>query len=634
MNTADLILSVLLITGLAVFIYYIFKDRVNDDDNKRMNQSIEAICEEFKKAVKEIVNMDMNALNLNKRDLENRKVLKRSLSNAIRMCSQGDMNSKTIVLSRVKYTLLNAMKIDEDTIDMIIPFNHPERLSALDKFEIMMYLQKRNRQIGMFKGICGHTGLDRLCRDTDGYYYAVTDEDIHKAYLMSPQALSFDDKLNILAQRIYEETYGLSVADLLIMEDTSIDGISGGVSGITGNNYLYLDDDIQSGCHDRARTYDSVWVIYEGKPIHLKFLSFGSETVIRRICKNLAEYGRTGHLTSSEGAVKTHLADGKCRVTVFRPDNASQWAFFVRKYAGTMSCNLEDLIVGPGSGYPIEAIRWAVQGCVNLFFSGDQNSGKTTYTRAAVREIDRRRPVRTLEADFELFLNNTYPDKNILGTRPGDRLPFPKLIEILKSSDAHTILFGETASLEQARHLIDLLLAGTRHVITTGHWPTSDDLIAYFVHALGASGSSGASSTESMVAGLIHLDVHCVKDNDGGRYIERITEIIPYEHDDGDYVSNFKEAKGIREIKDINDAKGIKENLEDIARCLNRLVRRKAYYTRNIVVCENGVYRMINPFSERLSKIILGNLPPDKRQEFLNFNIVPGSISKDKAVEV
>ena len=73
MNTADLILSVLLITGLAVFIYYIFKDRVNDDDNKRMNQSIEAICEEFKKAVKEIVNMDMNALNLNKRDLETAK---------------------------------------------------------------------------------------------------------------------------------------------------------------------------------------------------------------------------------------------------------------------------------------------------------------------------------------------------------------------------------------------------------------------------------------------------------------------------------------------------------------------------------------------------------------------------------
>ena len=32
-----------------------------------------------------------------------------------------------------------------------------------------------------------------------------------------------------------------------------------------------------------------------------------------------------------------------------------------------------------------------------------QNSGKTTYTRAAVKEIDRRQPIRTLEADFELI---------------------------------------------------------------------------------------------------------------------------------------------------------------------------------------------------------------------------------------
>ncbi|HHT88930.1 MAG TPA: Flp pilus assembly complex ATPase component TadA [Clostridiales bacterium] len=606
MQLTDLILSVLLLTGMAIFIYYIFKGKVDYEDCFEMNYSIEYLCERFKKIIKDIINMDIDILNLNKKDLENRKALKRSLSNAIRMCSQGDMNSKIIVLSRVKHTLLNIIKVDETSIDKIIPFNNINQLTAVDKFEIMLYLQKRNGQKRMFQGICELTKLDRLIKDSDGYCYGITDEDIHKAYSMLPHSLTFDDKLNIAAQRIYEETYGLSVVDLLIMEDLSLDGISGGVSGITNKNYLYMEDDIQSGSHEKSRTHESVWVIYKGKPIHLKFLSFGSDAVIRRICKNLAEHGRTGHLTSAEGGIKTHLADGRSRVTVFRPDNASQWAFFVRKYANTASYNLSDLITDQGSHYPIEVIKWAVHGCINLFFSGDQNSGKTTYTRAAVKEIDKRQPIRTLEADFELFLNDVYSDKNILGTRPSERLPFPKLIELLKSSDAHTILFGETASLENAKHLIDLLLAGTKRVITTGHWPTSDELISYFVHALGANGNSGIENTESMVARLIRLNVHCVKDNDGHRHIDRITEIIPYDSDE----TSFDAAK------DING------QLEEIAHCLKMLTRKKTYYTRDIVIYDNGIYKMINPISDGLSKIILNNLPPDRRQAFLDFNVI------------
>lgn len=606
MKLLDIILSVLLLTSLAIFIYFVFKGKVDYDDCPETQYSIGYLCERFKKIINEIINMDMDFLNLNKRDLENRKTLKRSLSNAIRMCSQGDISSKAIVLARAKYMLSNIIKIDEDSIDSIIPFHKTSLLSATEKFEIMIYLQKRSGFKCMFQKICDITRLDRLLKDSDGYYYCITDEDIHKAYSMIKSNLSFDDKLNIVAQRIYEETYGLSVVDVLIMDDASMDGISGGVSGITSHNYLYMEDDLQSGKHKRSQTHESVWVIYKGKSIHLKFLSFGSDAIIRRICKNLAEYGRVGHLTSSEGGVKTHLADGGGRVTVFRPDNASQWAFFVRKFANTAYFNLNNLIIDQGNHYPIELIKWAVHGCINLFFSGDQNSGKTTYTRAAIKEIDKRQPIRTIEADFELYLNDTYSDKNILATRPSERLPFPKLIELLKSSDAHTIIFGETASLEHAKHLINLLLAGTKRIITTGHWPTSDEIISYFVHALGGYGNSSMDSTEAMVARLIRLDVHCVKENDGHRHIDRITEIIPYEIEE----------------RYTNDNQDINSHLKDISHYLQLLTRKKSYYTRDIIIYDNGSYRMINPISEGLSNIILHNLPPDKRQSFIEFNSI------------
>lgn len=604
MKPIDLILSVLLLTLLSLTIFYIFKERVEQEDNDKI-YSLDLLCEWFKKIIGEIINSDLDELNLNKKDLENRRAVKRALSDAIRKCSHGDLNAKMIVLNRAKRTILNVFNVTEDVINDIIPFDDRERLTAKDKFDILMYLQKKRGNYRMFEGICKTTGLDRLLHDRDGYYYCISDGDIDNAYEKTAVSLTFDDKINILAQRIYEETYGLSVVDLLIMEDISLDSVSGGVSGATAYDYRFMEDDILYGSYEKPRTYESVWVVYKGKPIHLKFLSFKSDEQLRRISRNLVEHGKVGHLTKAEGGAKTHLADGS-RVTVFRPDNSLQWAFFVRKFANTSSLELKDLITGEGCHYPIEVIKWAVHGCVNIFFSGDQNSGKTTYTRAAVKEIDRRQAIRTLEADFELYLNESYADKNILGTRPSERLPFPKLIELLKSSDAHTILFGETASLEHAKYLIDLLLAGTKRVITTGHWPTSDELVSYFVHALGGYGNSAAGDIEAMVSRLIHLDVHCVKENDGHRHIGRITEIIPYEREEKVLVYND----------------GIEGKLEEISHYLKLITRKRTYYTRDIVIYEDGMYRMINPISERLSGIILSNLPNDMREAFLKFNTV------------
>jgi len=604
MKPIDLILSVLLLTLLSLTIFYIFKERVEQEDNDKI-YSLDLLCEWFKKIIGEIINSDLDELNLNKKDLENRRAVKRALSDAIRKCSHGDLNAKMIVLNRAKRTILNVFNVTEDVINDIIPFDDRERLTAKDKFDILMYLQKKRGNYRMFEGICKTTGLDRLLHDRDGYYYCISDGDIDNAYEKTAVSLTFDDKINILAQRIYEETYGLSVVDLLIMEDISLDSVSGGVSGATAYDYRFMEDDILYGSYEKPRTYESVWVVYKGKPIHLKFLSFKSDEQLRRISRNLVEHGKVGHLTKAEGGAKTHLADGS-RVTVFRPDNSLQWAFFVRKFANTSSLELKDLITGEGCYYPIEVIKWAVHGCVNIFFSGDQNSGKTTYTRAAVKEIDRRQAIRTLEADFELYLNESYADKNILGTRPSERLPFPKLIELLKSSDAHTILFGETASLEHAKYLIDLLLAGTKRVITTGHWPTSDELVSYFVHALGGYGNSAAGDIEAMVSRLIHLDVHCVKENDGHRHIGRITEIIPYEREEKVLVYND----------------GIEGKLEEISHYLKLITRKRTYYTRDIVIYEDGMYRMINPISERLSGIILSNLPNDMREAFFKFNTV------------
>ncbi len=612
MNIVELLLSGLLLVIMVLFIYFIFKAKLELEEIPENIYSIAYLCNEMTRIINEIINMDIDVLNLNKKDLDNRRALKRSLSDAVRKCSQGNLAEKMVVMARIKSSLTNMLHITEENIDEVLPFDNPNHLTSIDKFEIMMYLQKCKGSRNMFREICNSTELDKLKKDQEGYYYSITKEDIEVAYRKLAKALSYDDKLNIITQRVYEKTYGLSAVDLFIMEDDSLDSISGGISGITVENHYYLDEDIYSGNFQRPKTYESIWIVYGGKTIHMKFLSFETKSDIIRVCKNLSEHGRTGHLTSSEGGLKTHLADGS-RVTVFRPNNSMQWAFFVRKFTSAASYHLEDLISDKGKEYPVGIIRWALRGCLNIIFSGDQNSGKTTNTRAAVREIDNRQPIRTLEADFELYLNDAYYDKNILGTRPSERMNFAKMIELLKSSDAHTILFGETASLEHAKYLIDLLLAGTKRIITTGHWPTTDELISYFVHSMGAYGGAGKEDVEAMIARLLHLDIHCVKENDGHRHIDRITEIIPYSR-----IEKEPEAES-----------GIEGRLNSISYYLKLLTRKNSYYTRDIVVYEDGEYHMINPISSELESIILRNLPPEERASFLAFNIVSeGGVGK------
>lgn len=602
MNTQEFAMSIVLAASVLLFLYFQFRNKAKEEEEDIDIYSVPYLCEQIRMIINEIVNMDLSVLHLNEKDLKNRKAIKRSLSDAARSCAQADIGAKMILCARIKSSLSKELGITEETIDETLPFNEHRKLTTTDMFEIIMYLQKRKGSRNMFGDICKEAGLDRLKKDdAEGFYYDISDEDMKEAYDKLAQPLSYDDKLNILTQRVYEETYGASVIDLLLMEDESIDSVSGGVSGITKDNFRFAEDDVFYGDMHKPKTHESVWIVYKGKPIHLKFLSFASKASLIRVCKNLAESRQSGYFTSSEGGLKTNLKNGS-RATIFRPNNGSHWAFWVRKFGSAPSNILSDLITDKGYEYPVGIIKWCTKGCCNLFFSGDQNSGKTTAQRAAVREIDQRQQIRTIETDFEYYMNDAYAGKNIFGTKPTKKMSYSKLIELLKSSEAHTILFGETAAMEHAKHLIDLLLAGTKRILTTGHWPTTDEMIAYFVIALGALGSSEA---EVMVARLLHLDVHFVK-NDDHRYIDRITEVIPLDTD----------------IKNTGGKAGIEGKLDNIVHYLEAMARKKTYYTQDIVVYENDEYKMVHELSPRLSRIILSNLSQDDQKAFLEFNQV------------
>ena len=357
-----------------------------------------------------------------------------------------------------------------------------------------------------------------------------------------------------------------------------------------------MEEVLRNGSIKKSMTYDSLWIFFHGKAIHLSFLSFGTQSELIRVCKNLYRYDNVGHLTSSNGYKLTYQFDGS-RVVVVRPKLTAHWAFFLRKFDSTKNMAIDTLINDKGNEEVVKLLKYSVKGCLNIILSGDQNSGKTTALKAMIQFIDRKFPIRTTEQEFELWINNTYPDLNVVCFRSSDEVSILDSINLQKKTDAAIMILGEVASTDLANAFITITQAGTKSTMCTCHCVSTDDLVDYFRNAALSSGTfSNEMIAEEQVANSINLDVHWEKSGDGHRYISYINEIIPL----------------VRE--DIWP----KDTMESIAESLKRLSRKRAFYKREIFVYEKGEYIRKNPLSEKSVNRIMKNLQgEDERVIFI-----------------
>ena len=66
--------------------------------------------------------------------------------------------------------------------------------------------------------------------------YEISGEDIDYCFGREYRQLSFEEKLDIVVQRVYQSYKGFSVVDSIL--EQRIDGVSGGVSGISESGQL------------------------------------------------------------------------------------------------------------------------------------------------------------------------------------------------------------------------------------------------------------------------------------------------------------------------------------------------------------------------------------------------------------
>jgi len=617
--------EVLIILISAVFlsflIYYFRNSRPSGNINVQAEDdryAVEKIVKFIRDSFNEILNTNLYEMNITREEFNKRVHNKNRLRRALKTCTYGDVNAKNYIKDFIKDILVKSYKIDENNINSIICFNTPKDLTVQDKFEILMYHYKKKYGYRSLEIMITENDLDDPKPDGEGVSYIITADDIEKIFVMKHYLFknTFEDKLNIVAQRIYQLYKGHGVIDEI--RDMRIDGVSGGVSGIPPTFHEEMDLSVSIPMASALpSSYDSVWVFFKGKTIHLKFLSFGSESELIRVCKNIYRYKYPGQLSESNGYKVNEMKDGS-RVVVVRPPFAESWAFFVRKFDSIEKAEPEELITDRNNEIPITLIKWLVKGCRVTAITGSQGTGKTTLLMAIVKYINPAFTLRIQEMAFELHLRKIYPERNILTFRETSTISGQEGLDLQKKTDGTVNILGEVATAPVSSWMIQMSQVASMFTIFTHHAKTTENLVKSLRNNLLQTGEfNNEKIAEQQVADVVNFDIHLTKDISGHRYIERITEVIPVENDD------------YPEIPLMNGENDIKEFLSITREFYRRMTDRRIFITKDIVICENGAYKAVSKPSKAQISGIKENLKDEEKAEFDNYlnTLFPGSES-------
>ncbi len=439
------IVLIIVVLGIAAYaVTYVIKKKKTAEvetlievDDK--TYTIEKMTEFVKKRLDEITKINLYDIGLSEEELKRRKNKKYELKKALKGCTYGDVNDKKYVKELIFDILQKEYGVTESNISKAIPFDIPSLLTAQDKFDILIYAYKKEFGYEALTELIKKYNLAEL-KYVEGETkpsYVITSKEIEDIYEKENIMLSFSDKLSVIVQRIYQHYKGYSSIDEV--RDMNIDGVSGGVSGLPESflsQVAQSDGDYleQIAEHKVPRACDSIWIFFQGKSIRLAFLSFGTESELKRVCQNIYKYNNPGQLSDTNGYKINEMKDGS-RVVVVRPSFSETWAFFVRKFDVKRS-TLEQWFKGePGSLESIELLKYLVKGARIISITGEQGCGKTTMLMGMIENIYETMNIRVQETAFELHLRKIYPTRNILTFRETDTISGQEGLDVQKKTD-------------------------------------------------------------------------------------------------------------------------------------------------------------------------------------------------------
>ena len=616
-------INILLILAVIIMTAFIILKSIQKKQNAEVEEKIdvdektytlEKMTAFVKRRLDEITKVNLYDIGLSEEELKRRKNKKYELKKALKGCTYGDVNDKKYVKTLIYDLLLQEYGVTEINISKAIPFDIPSLLTAQDKFDVLIYTYEKE---------FGYEALTQLIKKYDlatlKYIqgekkpcYVITKEEISDIYDKEQIQLTFQDKLNVVTQRIYQHYKGYSSIDEI--RDMNIDGVSGGVSGLpesflsqvaqTESDYLnqVLENRVPRAC-------DSIWIMFQGKSIRLEFLSFGTESELKRVCQNIYKYNNPGQLSDSNGYKINEMKDGS-RVVVVRPSMSETWAFFVRKF-DVKRATLEQIIKVPGKEDAINLLKYLVKGARIISLTGEQGCGKTTMLMAMIENIYETMNLRITETAFELHLRKIYPNRNILSMRETETVSGQDCLDVQKKTDGSVNIIGEVATDPVASWMIQSAQVASKFTLFTHHAKTFPDLVTALRNSMLRAGVFKDEKTaEEQVIQVLNFDIHLVKDFRGRRYIERVTECIPIENKNN-YTFDHRNEKTLEGKFD--------KFLDNVTNYFTKITDRETYKYVNIMEFVDDGYVITNKISEKNLREMRNNMDESDQEEFDKF---------------
>jgi pilus assembly protein CpaF len=602
-----LLIVVTIIAIAAILFYWFTRKRVRIDNREESRFDLGGIQIFIAKAFQDLISSSIYVGSPTEEEYNRRKARRNELRKALRRCMHGDISSKKYVKLYMKNMLVNTFGFTEINVNLVIPFDRAERLSSQECYDILIYEYQKEHGPNAFKFLIQKYKLDDITKLPDGSKgYRITSEQMREIYLDEKLKLSFDDKLNVIVQRVYQSYKGLGVIDEL--RDQNINGVNGGTSGLPPDVVQALDAaDYFEQKRSIPHSYDAVWMFYQGKSIHLEFLSHGSELELKRVVNNIYGFGNPKQLNQANAYVVNDMADGS-RVAVVRPTMAESWAYFVRKFDDDL-VELEDQIKGENAELPIGLLIYLILGQQIMAITGRQGAGKTTLLKALIGYIVCKN-IRIQEMSFEMWARRLFPHKNILTFRETTSISGQEGLDFQKKTDGAVNILSEAAKHSQISQSIQMMQTGSDYTLVTHHGVTLKKLINSWRNSLVANGDFlSEKEAEKQVVEVLAWNTHLELSGSGQRDIGRISEVIPVE----EITELPKEYKNKEMLVDKLDA------FMDTMVAHYESMNPKTYDYNHIVVYENGKYVAKNPISETKIKDMISKMDEEDAAGFVAF---------------
>jgi pilus assembly protein CpaF len=234
------------------------------------------------------------------------------------------------------------------------------------------------------------------------------------------------------------------------------------------------------------------------------------------------------NISPTNPRVECRMADGS-RLTCMIPPTANRPYINIRKFASFKISTENYIKSGTFNKEMADYLQKLVKGRANIIISGETNSGKTTLLKYLIDFINPKYRLGVIETHFELKLDETYPERNIVCFEAHEEDPVnvsmkDLFVSMLRFSP-DIIIIGEARSTE-AEEMIKAMRRGHQGSIGTIHSSSPELAIADIMDMINEDGKArNAEMLLKKVTNAIDIIIQLRRFEDGTRRITKISEI-------------------------------------------------------------------------------------------------------------